>query len=136
MAKKLLIPFLIIMAAGFIQLGCKKNSSGPPSITGIRIIDPANRDSLFTKAVPGTEIVIQGSNLDGAKEILFNDTSAYFNPVYNTNSNIIVVIPSSAPTAAANPTVPNVIKVVTDHGITSYSFTLYLPAPAISGISL
>jgi len=136
MAKKLLFPLLLLTAAGLIQLGCKKNSSGPPSITGIRIIDPTKRDSLFTKAVPGTEIVIQGSNLDGAKEILFNDTSAYFNPVYNTGSNIIVVIPSSAPTAAANPSVPNVIKVVTDHGTTTYSFTLYLPPPFISGISL
>ena len=135
MIKKLLLPILLI-AAGLIGPGCKKNSSGPPSITGIRLIDPTKKDSLFTSAVPGTEIVIQGNNLDGAQKIFFNDTSAFFNPVYNTNSNIIVVIPNSAPTAAATASIPSTIRIITDHGTASYSFTLYLHKPAISSIAL
>jgi len=134
MIKKLLLPILLI-AAGLIGPGCKKNSSGPPSITGIRLIDPTKKDSLFTSAVPGTEIVIQGNNLDGAQKIFFNDTSAFFNPVYNTNSNIIVVIPNSAPTAAATASIPSTIRIITDHGTASYSFTLYLHKPAISSIT-
>jgi len=134
MLKKLLLPLLII--AGLIQFGCKKNSSGPPTITGVRLIDTAKRDSLFTKATPGTEIVINGNNLDGLQAVYFNDTSAYFNPVYATGSHIIVVIPSSAPTAAANPTVPSNIRLVTDHGTATYSFTLYLPPPYITSIAL
>lgn len=122
--------------AAFIQLGCKKNASGPPSITSIRIIDSTKRDSLFNKAVPGTEIVIQGNNLDGLQAVYFNDTAAFFNPVYVTSTHVIVTIPSSAPTAAANPSVPSLIRLITDHGSTTFSFTLYLPPPSISSIAL
>ena len=85
--------------------------------------------------VPGTLIVIQGNNFSGLKAVLFNDTSAYFNPSYVTNTNIIVYIPATAQTAATNPNVPSIIKVVTDHGTASYSFKLYLPPPYISSIS-
>jgi hypothetical protein len=134
MLKKLLLPLLII--AGLIQFGCKKNSSGPPTITGIRLIDTTKRDSLFTRAMPGTEIVIQGNNLDGLKAVFFNDTSAYFNPVYATGSNVIVTIPSSAQTMATNPSVPGNIRLVTDHGTATYNFTLYLPPPYITSIAL
>jgi hypothetical protein len=134
MIKKFLLPLLFI--AGLIGPGCKKNSSGPPSITSVRVIDTARRDSVFTRATPGTEIVINGTNLGGLQEVLFNDTSAFFNPVYATSSHIIVTIPGSAPTAAANPSVPNTIRLVTDHGTTTYSFTLYLSSPYINSITL
>ena len=134
MLHKIILP--LILVAALIQFGCKKNSSGPPQITSVRLIDSAKRDSVFNKAVPGTEIVIQGNNLDGATQIFFNDTAAYFNPVYVTGSHIIVTIPSSAPTAAASSSVPSQIRVVTDHGIATYSFTLYLPPPVITGIAL
>ncbi len=135
MRNRLLIA-LTIFIAGFIHFGCKKSESGPPTITGIRIIDSTKRDSLFTEAVPGTEIVIKGSNLGGLQAVFFNDTSAYFNPVYATSSNIIVVIPATAQTAATNPNVPSIIKIVTSHGTATYSFSLYLPPPAISSITL
>lgn len=134
MLHKIILPLILVAAC--IQFGCKKNSSGPPSITSIRLIDSTKRDSVFNKAVPGTEIVIQGNNLDGVREIYFNDTLAYFNPVYVTSTHVIVTIPSSAPTAAANSSVPSQIKLVTDHGTAMYSFTLYLPPPNITAIAL
>lgn len=134
MRNKLLVALTVIIA-GIIQFGCKKSESGPPTITGIRVVDSTKRDSLFKQAVPGTEIVIQGANLGGLQAVFFNDTSAYFNPVYATSSNIIVVIPATAQTAATNPNVPSVIKIVTSHGTATYSFSLYLPPPAISSIS-
>lgn len=133
---KRIILFLIVMA-GLAQFACKKDASGSgqPVITDIRTVDTTKRDSFFTQAVPGTLIVIQGNNLGGLKAVYFNDTSAYFNPAYATGSNIIVSIPASAQTAATNPNVPSVIKVVTDHGTATYSFKLYLPPPVISSIS-
>lgn len=129
---------LIITAIGLIQFACKKDlaGSGQPVINNVRVVDSTKRDSFFTSAMPGTLIVIQGSNLDDAKAIYFNDTSAYFNPVYATGNNIIVTIPSTAPTAATNASVPNTIKVVTSHGTATFSFQLYLPPPYISSISL
>jgi hypothetical protein len=131
--KKILLLLTIIMA--LFGIACKKNASGPPVITNVRTVDTTTRDSSFTKAVPGTLIVIQGSNLGGLLAVYFNDTSAYFNPVYATSTNIIVTIPSSAQTAATNPNVPSTIKLVTDHGTTSYSFTLYLHPPVINSLS-
>ena len=134
--KKLLI--IIIVIAAFVPYACKKEgggSSGQPVITGVRSIDTTNRDSLFTQAVPGTLIVIEGNNFGGLQAVYFNDTSAYFNPSYVTSNNIIITIPATAQTAATNPDVKNVIRIVTDHGETTYTFSLYLPPPFISSIT-
>jgi hypothetical protein len=123
--------------AGTVLFSCKKNEggSGQPLISHVRLVDSTKRDSTFTKAIPGTLIVIQGSNLSGVQQVVFNDTSAYFNPAYATDNNIIVSIPATAQTTATNPKVPSVIKVVTNHGTATYSFQLYLPPPVINSIT-
>lgn len=133
--KKLAI-FIII--AGVVFFSCKKNdsgSSGQPVITQVRAVDSSRRDSSFDKALPGALIVIHGSNLGGLTAVYFNDTSAFFNPVYATSTDIIITIPSTAQTTATNPNVPSTIKVVTNHGTATFSFQLYLPPPTISSIS-
>ena len=136
MNKRILL--LLIVLAGLAQFACKKDNSdsGTPTITNIRLVDTTLRDSSFTAALPGTQIVIQGHNLGGLQAVLFNDTAAYFNPVYTTGTNIIVTIPATAPTKAADPNVQNIIKVVTDHGTATYSFELYLEPPVINTIAL
>lgn len=126
--------FLLLLVAGMVQLGCKKNSGGTPTITDVRAVDSTKRDSLFTKALPGTLIVIQGSNLGGLQAVYFNDTAASFNPAFATSTNIVVTIPSTAQTLATNPNAPSLIKVVTDHGTATYSFSLYLPPPTITAL--
>ena len=133
--KKLLI--IVIAVAAFLPFACKKDAgkSGQPVVTGVRSIDTTKRDSLFTQATPGTLIVIEGNNFGGLQAVYFDDTSAYFNPSYVTNNTIIVSIPATAQTAATNPDVKNVIRIVTDHGETSYLFSLYLPPPFISSIT-
>ena len=129
---KYLFLFLVCMA-GLMELGCSKNGGkGSPVITNVRPLDTAKKDLKVIGASPGSEIVLQGHDLDGAQQIYFNDTLAYFNPVYNTSTNLIVVIPGTAQTAATNPSVPNTIRLVTDHGTTTYSFSLILPPPTIS----
>lgn len=129
-----IIAFLIIVTA--VMFSCRKNDSGgTPVITNVRSVDTTKRDSSFTRAIPGTLIVIQGTNLGGLQAVYFNDSSAYFNPVYATSTNIIVTIPAGAQTAATDPKVPSIIKVVTDHGTATYAFTLYLPPPAISSLT-
>ncbi len=131
------ITYLILLAAGCLVFACKKNYiSGPPLISKVRSLDTTKRDSFFVKAFPGTQIVIEGNNFGGLQAVLFNDTAAYFNPVYATNTNIIVTIPGTAQTKATNPAAPDIIKVVTDHGTTTYAFQLYLPPPYINSISL
>jgi Surface glycan-binding protein B xyloglucan binding domain/IPT/TIG domain len=128
--------FLLIIA-GFILYACKKNDfSGPPVISSVRSIDTLKRDSFFVKAFPGSLVVIQGSNLGGLQAVFFNDTLAYFNPVYATNTNVIITIPATAQTKATLPSAPDVIKLVTNHGSTTFAFQLYLPPPYISSIAL
>ena len=127
-----------ILITGLVIGSCKKNdsgTSGTPVITQVRAVDTTKRDSTFKQAIPGTLIVIEGTNLGGLQKVFFNDTSAFFNPVYATGTNIIVTIPATAQTAATDPNVPSIIKVVTNHGTASFSFQLYLPPPSISSIS-
>jgi len=132
--RKLLVFSILAVTVLF---SCKKNDggSGNPMITQVRVVDSTKRDSTFTKAIPGTLIVIQGSNLSGLRQVVFNDTVAYFNPAYATDKNIIVTIPATAQTTATDPNVPSVIKVITSHGTATYSFQLYLPPPVINSIT-
>jgi hypothetical protein len=117
---------------------CKKDntepSSGSPKIERVRLLNPAKKDSTFTAALPGTQIVIEGENIGGVYKIYFNGAEAWFNPVYNTDQVMIVTIPRSAPTAASKPDVDNKIKIVTNHGETTYDFTLTPPDPIITYI--
>ncbi len=136
MTKQIL--FLLLLTAGLVQLGCKKNdagSSGTPVITSVRLVDSTKRDSFFTAAQPGTLIVIQGSNFGGLEAVYFNDTAAAFNPSYATSTNIIVTIPRTAQTKATDPKVPSVIRVVTNHGKVTYAFQLFLLPPVINSLS-
>lgn len=129
--------FFFLIIAGFVLYACKKdNNSGPPVIKNVRAVDTTKRDSFFVKAMPGTMIVIQGSNLGGLQAVFFNDTLAYFNPVYATSTNVIVTIPATAQTKATNPSVPDIIRLVTDHGTTTFAFQLYLSPPYINSITL
>lgn len=120
-----------------LLVSCSKNNelSGPPVITKVTLLDSALQDSAFTKALPGTLILITGQNLGGVVSITFNGMSAYANPTYNTNTHIILSIPGNAPTEATDPKVPSQIKVTTTHGEVAYSFVLDIPPPAITSIS-
>jgi hypothetical protein len=126
---------LLLIVASIIQVACKKENGAAPIISHVRAVDSTKRDSFFVKAYPGTLIVIQGSNFDGLQHVYFNDQDAYFNPALNSSTNIIIGIPTDAPTAPPLSSVPNTIKVVTNHGTAIYSFTLILPPPAIISAS-
>jgi hypothetical protein len=135
-SNKLIIKALILFMIGnMIFISCKKDEPGPPVITQIRLPDPDKADSTFTQADPGTLIVIQGENLGGVLHVYFNGYEASFNSVFATDKNIIIWIPSEAPTEVIDPNVPHEIRVVTDHGEATYSFTLTPPPPGIYYIS-
>ncbi|NLR60758.1 hypothetical protein HGH93_21790 [Chitinophaga polysaccharea] len=120
-----------------LLLSCSKNNdqSGPPVINKVTLLDSTLQDSTFTKALPGTLLLITGQNLGGVVSIAFNGASAYFNPTYNTSTHIILTIPSNAPTEATDPKVPNQIHLVTTHGELTYTFVVDIPPPSIAAIS-
>src|ERR1700722_1512012 len=130
--KKLFL-FSVILVVAF-QYACRKNNSGAPVITHVRAVNPAEADSFFSQALPGALIVIQGTGFDGLQAVYFNDSAAAVNPVYVTNTNIIVSIPGGTQTAATDPKVPNKIKVVTGHGTAVFNFTIVLDPPVITSI--
>jgi len=131
MTKHILIAVMCCLLFSF----CKKDEvSAPPAITGVSLLDPAKQDSAFKESLPGTLILVTGTNLGGIVNIYFNGQAAYFNPTYNTNTHLIVTIPDNAPTEATDPNVPNNIRIVTTHGETTYSFTLLIPPPSIASV--
>jgi hypothetical protein len=132
-----MIGYSFILGFAMLVLGlqsCKK-TEGPPSIRSVRLLDPNKRDSLFTQTTVGNIIVINGSGFNGLTNIYFNGFDASFNSAINSDTTIVLRIPSDAPTAATDPNVPNTIKVVTTHGDATYSFKLLLPPPIIASVS-
>ncbi len=107
---------------------------GVPTITNVRLLDPAKADSSLNGAFPGSLIVIQGQHLGSVKKVYFNDFEASFNASLGSDKNIIVTIPEFAPTKAIDPNVSNKIKVVTAGGEALYDFSLTAPKPVISGL--
>ena len=132
-------PLLLLLLGGvFFLASCEKNEdnfSGTPSVTQVRLLDPTKKDSTFDKAFPGTQILIEGQNLGGITEVYFNGYQAGFNPVYNTNNNLIITIPAKAPTEATMPNAPDELRIVTTHGEVVYKFKLDIPPPVIASIS-
>ncbi|SHM92575.1 hypothetical protein SAMN05444266_11410 [Chitinophaga jiangningensis] len=124
-----------LMMIGFVA--CSKNGdvSAPPTVTKVTLLDSTLQDSSFTKALPGTLILITGQHLDGMVKVLFNGQEAYFNPTYNTSTHLIITIPEKVPTEAVDPQVPNKIKFITTHGEFEYNFIIDIPPPSIASVS-
>ena len=61
---------LLLMAFSFVFTSCSDDDSagGQPTITGVRVPDPAKADSLFTKSGAGQLIAIIGTNLGHAQK--------------------------------------------------------------------
>lgn len=119
------------------------DGGGQPVITGVRTTDPAQADSLFTKASAGSKIVIIGQNLSNAHHVYINGQSVSVNSTLNTDHSIIVNIPSEINgfklTAFDRGTPDNPyldeIRVETNHGTATYAFKVTAPYPSISRLS-
>lgn len=131
------LQFIICILTLSLLWACSKddNPGGPPVVHAVSLLDSARQDSAFTRALSGTMVLISGDNLGGSTKVYFNGMEAYFNPAYNTNTHLIITIPEEAPTEATDPNVPNLIRIVTTHGETTYSFVIDIPPPAIWAIS-
>src|SRR5688572_13137948 len=120
--------FLMLMAfAVTILVSCSEDEDGQPVITNVRV---TQKDSTIAGGKFNLTLAIQGSELGSVQKVFFNDVEANLNPVYVTNSNIIVDVPDSPPT-----TISNKITVVTASGKTaSFDFSTVLPEPIVLGV--
>ncbi|HRO68994.1 MAG TPA: hypothetical protein PK951_01405, partial [Chitinophagaceae bacterium] len=109
---KILILLLAAISTSFLFSACEKDDSdGVPSVSYVRITDPASSDSLLIGAGQGQLIVIMGDNLQNAVEVWFNDRQAVLTPTYITRQSIIVRIPSEIPID-----VTNTVRIVFSNG--------------------
>ncbi len=112
-----------------LLFSCKDNELGTPVILSVHLLDTIkkHRDSTFVGIEPGRLIVIHGQNIGDVKKAYFNEYQATFNTAYNTNTDLIITIPSLTTTDS---TADNLIRLVTSHGEATYSFKV-IAKPAI-----
>ena len=122
---KYLGPVLLLIALFSLNLvSCQDDEEPMPTVTNIRVVE---KDSSIVAGEFGLPIAIQGNNLASVVEVWFNDVQAELNPVYVTNTNILIFVADDGPTA-----VTNTITLVTGSGnrITA-DFQTILPPPQI-----
>ncbi len=127
--KKTFLFNISLLAAILIALSisCKKNSGDPPAATGGSL---SSLKALPDSALPGTLININGSGLQGLVKVNFDTVNSVFNPVYNTETNLLVYVPSNAKYGVQKITLTNGIG-----GTAQISFKVIQPAPVITTIS-
>lgn len=108
-----------------------QSTTSTPSISYIRPVDVASKDSLLTSASMNNAICIVGDNLRSIKELDFNDQKAVLNTSYMTDNTIIVTVPKTIPSVVSDK-----LYMITTNGDTlSYDFKVIVPAPTISSMS-
>lgn len=122
---------LSALVLGGILISCSDDDAangGQPSISYIRITDPASSDSLVVSAGQGQMIAIIGENLKGAREMWINDREAVLSPTFITNNSIITRVPSQIPGE-----ITNEMKIIFANGNSLvYDFTVDISEPLIA----
>jgi hypothetical protein len=121
----------IILLAGILFQACEENDSeGTPSISYIRLTDPAKSDSLLTGAYMGNTVAIIGENLGSVKQVWFNDQRALLYSTFITGTTVITQVPTTVPEE-----VNDKLKMVFADGTELlYDFKVNIPAPVISSV--
>ena len=102
-----------LVAAGAVILGmmttaCEDEpdkyeiADGLPSVSYVRMTDPAVADSLITGAYMSNTICLVGENLRSVYELYFNDQKAVLNTSLITDNTLIVDVPSAIPEVVTN----------------------------------
>src|SRR5665648_25549 len=132
--KKFTIYLLLSVAVvGAVFTSCKddsEDSGKTPVVKYVRITNPDSSDSLVVSAYMGSLIAIMGEDLQGIRELWFNDQKAKLNPAYITSFSVLVSVPSVIPE-----TVTDEITMKFNDGKTLvYSFKVDVPAPMLSSL--
>jgi hypothetical protein len=123
-----------LLLSGIMLTSCdddkKDKPSGPPSVSYIRLTDPAKADSFLTRANMGQLIAIVGENLGHLRQLYFNDQEASLTPTYITNKSVIANVPNSLPSV-----IDNKMRMIFSDGATlEYDFVVDVAPPEIYGI--
>ena len=126
---------LVALSAGFASCSDQPDkyttTDGTPTISYVRPIDVASKDSLLTTASMGDAICIVGSNLRSVTQINFNDQSAVLNTSFMTDNTIIVNVPKTLPESVTD----KIYFITASQDTVTYQFSVSIPAPTITGMS-
>ncbi|WP_224994382.1 glycan-binding surface protein [Cesiribacter sp. SM1] len=124
------ILFLVIafaMAGMFVS--CSDDDAvGEPRIDYVRVTTPESSDSLLVAAYQGSTIAIMGQNLQGAREIWFNDQKGALSPTMITNTTIITQVPNTIPEEVNH----KLVLVFGDGSTLEHNFEVAVNEPVVS----
>lgn len=129
---------LLLVPLTFCACDDDDNSdSAEMSISAIYLEDATSSvpDRPVEFARLGQLIRIQGSGFSGLKRVYINGYNCYFNPVYVSNTSILVSVSKDVPTTEAAEEVRNTIQLLKDGTQLTYPFTIRASAPSITSIS-
>ncbi len=132
--KRLRNLFLLIATVAMVS-SCKKESkstniptcSGAPVIT--KISSTTNRSDSSTGGSLSDWVIIQGSNLCGAKKIMFNDVEVDLSNAYITPNEITLAVPRGIPTV-----VNDKVTLSTNGGDATFGYTVSVPNLMVTGM--
>lgn len=126
---------LVAVSAGFASCADQPDkyeiADGTPTISYIRPVDVASKDSLLNSASLGEAICIVGNNLRSITQIDFNDQTAVLNTSYMTDNTILLNVPKSIPGKVND----KIYFITSNNDTISYDFAVTIPAPVISSMS-
>lgn len=129
---------LFISALCFTSCDNEEDVAGSPiTVSKVYLEDSKSDipDREVTFARLGQLIRIEGSGFTGLKKVYINGYSTYFNPVYVSDNSLLVSVSKDTPTADADASVRNTIRLVKDATEVAFDFTIRSGAPSISRIS-
>jgi hypothetical protein len=125
---RFIVGSLLAISIMLSLFSCEKEQGTPVINNVTALTDTASLDSTIVGAGVGTYIAIYGQNFGGLQHVYFNDAEVYVNTAFITDSYIVLEVPDGIPLKGTDPSAPNIIRVVTDHGECSYNFLFYSPA--------
>lgn len=135
------IAFLGMLVVTILFTSCENNDSdtGGGVITISKVFLQDVNSSVQDREVGfgrlGQLLRIEGSGFTGLKGVYINGYSTYFNPVYVSDTSMLIRISGETPTVDAEDDVRNTIRLVNNNNEAIFSFEIRSSAPSITNIS-
>jgi hypothetical protein len=135
--KSIALVGFLFFAALFTACDNNDDSGGTITINKVFLEDVNStvKDRAVTFARLGQLLRIEGSGLSGLKKVYINGFSTYFNPVYLTDTSMLINVAAATPLLDADPAVRNTIRFVNNNNETIYNFEIRSSAPTITQVS-
>ncbi len=138
----LLAVFAFLTISSFMMTSCDiisgSGSGSSPEIIAIRYLDPEMDNAEMDDVVPGDHFVIHGRNLKTTRRIYINGVAITFNPVYVTDTDIVLQARGNdLDFGNLDPFSEDIgfIRVVTKYGEVRHEFPVVPEFPIIDRIS-